>query len=100
MSRKAANNQRLVRFCEGIARGLSDAAAARLAGYSESVAMHTKIDLWTQDGIQEIYHAAQRRQGRPLIVDGPVSSKRSKRKKSKEDSATVSPVQEIEVSHG
>lgn len=81
-------SQRLLRFLAYVASGLSDAAAARLAGYSEHVAMNTKLDLWNQPHAQELYHAAQRRQGHTVILDGPVPAKRSK-KKSKQPTAAV-----------
>ncbi len=70
-------SQRLIRFVENVARGLSDAAAARAAGYAESVARDTKRLLWSQPEAARIYREAQKRHGRPMFIP-PASARAPK----------------------
>lgn len=70
-------SQRLIRFVEGVARGLSDAEAARQAGYSESTASQPGRNLWSQPGARELYREAQRRHGRHVLLEPP-PARRSK----------------------
>lgn len=63
---------RLIRFVEGVARGLSAAQAGRIAGYSEATLRNPR-QLWSQPGARELYRAAQKRRGRAALLDPPAA---------------------------
>jgi hypothetical protein len=62
---------RLIRFVEGVARGMPAGAAAIEAGYSKSVAKNPGAELWSQPEAAALYRAAQKRHGRAILLDPP-----------------------------